>query len=103
MNQEHSDVDHMEHPKTVALVNRIMRRQAALSIRVALVFIVLLVVIPMANMYFPALGTTVVLGFPVAWLILGVLFFPLTWLLSGYFVRESDRLDVEIIKDEVDA
>ncbi len=100
MSTDHKAVENELHPDTVALVNRIMRRHAALSVRVGLVFIVILIAIPLLNLYVPRIVTSDVAGFPVPWLILGVLFFPLTWVLSAYFVKASEELDAQIIKDE---
>lgn len=77
-----------------------MRRQAALSIRVALTFVAILVAIPLINLFQKDLVTKEFLGFPLSWLVLGVLFFPLTWALSGYFVKASTELDQEIIDQE---
>jgi uncharacterized membrane protein (DUF485 family) len=75
------------------LASRLMREQAALGLRVAAVFVLLLVGLPLANLYLPSLGGTRVLGFTLTWLLLGVLFYPVTWFLSAYFVRESDRIE----------
>ena len=97
---DHNEVGQPPHPETAALVSRILRRHAALSIRVGLVFIVILVAIPLVNLYVPSIVAANVLGFPLPWLILGVLFFPLTWALSSYFVNASEKLDGQIVKDE---
>ncbi len=80
-----------------ALVRAIMGRQAALSLRVAAVFLILIFGLPVVNWLLPDLAGTRVGGFTLTWLFLGVLFYPLTWVLSGYFVRESDRLEAEIV------
>ncbi|MBC7805265.1 MAG: DUF485 domain-containing protein [Akkermansiaceae bacterium] len=81
------------------LIRAIMGRQAALSIRVAAVFLILIFGLPIVNWLLPELAGTRVGGFTLTWLFLGVLFYPLTWLLSGYFVRESDRLEAEIVAE----
>jgi uncharacterized membrane protein (DUF485 family) len=81
-------------------VHRLMRRQAALSLRVAIVFIVLLVGLPLLNLYFPKQMATQEMGFTFTWLLLGVLFFPITWLLSAYFVKRSDALEHELANAE---
>jgi uncharacterized membrane protein (DUF485 family) len=72
-----------------------MRRQAALSLRVAAIFILLVFGIPLVNTFAPELANTPVLGFTATWLFLGVLFFPITWLLSAYFIKQSDRIEEE--------
>lgn len=77
------------------LARAVMRRQAALSLRVAAVFLVLLLGLPLVNYALPDLANQPVLGFPATWLFLGVLFFPITWLLSAYFIRASDRIEAE--------
>lgn len=73
-----------------------MRKQLALSIRVGLVFFVLIFGLPLFNWLAPQAANGRIGGFTFTWLFLGVLFYPLTWLLSGYFIRESDRLELEI-------
>lgn len=77
------------------LAHAVMRRQAALSLRVAMVFVVLIFGLPLVNLFLPDLANAPVLGFTASWLFLGVLFYPITWLLSGYFIRESDRIEAE--------
>ena len=77
------------------LLQVVMRRQAALSLRVAAVFLVPLLALPWINQSQPALMNSRVLGFSVSWLILGICFFPLTWILSAYFVKKSDRIEAE--------
>lgn len=82
------------------LLRRIMRRQAALSIRVAAVFILLLLLLPLANLYLPDLMGSNAGGFTFTWLLLGVLFYPITWVLSAYFVRESEKVESSIAQSE---
>ncbi len=86
--------------------HRVMRRQARLSIGVAIVFGILLLGMPLFNLYAPKLAATQVGGFTLTWLILGVLFFPITWFLSSYFVKASNKIESEcadwrkILEDE---
>jgi uncharacterized membrane protein (DUF485 family) len=75
------------------LARVVMRKQAALSLRVAAIFLVLLLGLPLVNAYLPELANAPVFGFTATWLFLGVLSFPVTVLLSAYFVRESDRIE----------
>ena len=75
------------------LAHAVMRRQAALSLRVAAVFVVLVFGLPLVNYFHPKLANAPVLGFTFSWLFLGILFFPIIWLLSAYFIRESDRIE----------
>jgi uncharacterized membrane protein (DUF485 family) len=77
------------------LARAVMRRQAALSIRVAAVFLAMLFGLPLVNYILPSLANLPVFGFTATWLFLGVLFYPITWVLSWYFIRESDRIESE--------
>ncbi len=94
--------DSLERPEreTAELAARLMRRQAALSIRVALVFVLLLIGLPLANLYLPQLMGTRVMGFTFTWLLLGILFYPITWFLSAYFVRRSDEIEHQLAQEE---
>jgi uncharacterized membrane protein (DUF485 family) len=78
------------------LARAMMRRQAALSIRVAAIFLILIFGLPLVNWLLPQIAEASVGGFTFTWLLLGVLFYPITWLLSGYFIRESDRIEAQI-------
>ena len=85
------------------LAGLLMRRQAALSMRAALVFLVVILGVPLVNHYAKDLGQTPVLGFPFSWFLLGLLFYPITWLLSAYFVKASEQLeahDAEMVRSE---
>lgn len=86
-----------------ALATAMMRRQAALSIRVAAVFLILIFGLPLVNWLLPQVAGAAVGGFTVTWLLLGVLFYPITWLLSGYFIRESDRIEARIAAEYLHA
>ena len=77
------------------LAGILMRRQAGLSIRVAAVFLVLILGVPLMNHFLPELSQQPVLGFPLSWFFLGLLFYPITWALSAYFVKASERLEAE--------
>jgi len=90
----------MDSAEQAGLVRAIMGRQARLSLRVAVVFLVLIFGLPLVNWLLPEVAQTRVLGFPLTWLFLAVLFYPLTWALSGYFVRESDRLEEAIVAEQ---
>ncbi len=75
------------------LVQRLMKRQAKLSLRVGAVFLVMLLGIPLFNLYLPNIANMNVSGFSISWLFLGVFFFPITWVLSAYFIKESDKIE----------
>ena len=81
------------------LLRSVMRRQAGLSLRVAAVFLGLIFVLPLVNLYLPALAATNVGGFSLTWLILGVLFYPITWGLSAYFIKRSNDLEDTIVRE----
>lgn len=83
-----------------ALMNRVMKRQASLSLRIAAVFITILILLPLFNLFAPEIAAKSISGFPLTWLLLGVLFYPLTWILSGYFVKQSDRIEADITREE---
>lgn len=82
------------------LARRMIRRQSRLSLRLAAVFVVTLVALPLVNLYAPSVAGTRVGGFTLSWLLLAVLFYPFTVLLSALFVRGSDRIESEIVASE---
>jgi uncharacterized membrane protein (DUF485 family) len=84
-----------EHPHAARLLGSLMRQQAALSMRVATVFLVLILGLPLATYYVPAWTQQPVLGFPLSWFLLGIVFYPITWALSAYFVKATERLERE--------
>ena len=77
------------------LLQVVMRRQAALSLRVAALFLLPLLALPWINQSRPDLMNTRLFGFSLTWLILGICFFPLTWILAAYFVHKSDGIEAE--------
>jgi uncharacterized membrane protein (DUF485 family) len=92
--QEHHDFIHSE-----AFLRRLMRRQLRLSIACGATFGVVLLAMPLLNYFLPALMATRVGGFPLNWLILGVLFFPFVWVISFIFIRRSlamERQEAEL-------
>ncbi|MEI7985248.1 MAG: DUF485 domain-containing protein [Armatimonadota bacterium] len=90
----------MDQQKASELSRRMMKKQLRLSLSVAAVFVVILVGLPLVNLYLPDLAKARVGGFTLTWLILGVLFFPLTWILSSWFVKGTERIDAEIVAEE---
>lgn len=82
-----------------ALLRVIMRRQVRLSLRVAAIFLVLVLGLPLVNQFLPGVAQHPIAGFSATWLFLGLLFYPITWLLSAYFVRASDEVEEEIAAD----
>ena len=77
------------------LAHAVMRRQSALSLRVASVFVVVIFGVPLFNHFLPEIAATPIFGFTATWLFLGVLFFPLACFLAAYFIRESNRIEEE--------
>ncbi len=71
----------------------LMRRQLRLSITCAAAFLVALLGLPLANYFLPEIMSTPVLGFPLTWLILGVLFFPMVWIIAWVFIKRSIALE----------
>lgn len=93
-------LDGLSEAEQEALLRRLMRKQVALSVRVAMVFIALLVAIPLFNLWAPAFAATPIAGFTLTWLVLGLLFYGLTAVLSGYYVKHSDRIEEELLQEE---
>ena len=89
----------VEGADRAALARTLMRRQARLGLRIALVFVLILVGLPLLNLYAPEAMGTRVGGFSLTWLLLAALFYPVTWLLSWLFVRGSDRVEDEIVAE----
>lgn len=83
-----------------ALLHRVTARQARLSLAVGAVFLVALLGIPLFNLWTPDLAKMPVAGFPLSWLLLGVVFYPLTWGLSALFIRKSNELEDAIAREE---
>jgi uncharacterized membrane protein (DUF485 family) len=82
-----------------AFLHEMMSRQLRLSIFCAATFLVALLGLPLLNYFLPELMATRVLGFPLTWLILGVLFFPFVWAISFYFIRQSIALEEAEVRE----
>ena len=95
MRQPSFDAASLPPEQQARLARALMQRQAALSLRVAAAFSLIVFGLPLVNFFAPGLANARVLGFSLTWLFLGILFFPITWLLSAYFVRNSDRIEAE--------
>ena len=87
------DLSHVDDSQYAELANALMHKQAALSRKVAAVFLIILFGLPLINFAFPEATNRQVFGFTATWLFLGVLFYPITWFLSWYFIKESDRIE----------
>ncbi len=84
------DVVHSE-----SFLQTLMRRQLKLSIACAAAFLIVLLGMPLANYFAPALMATRVAGFTLSWLVLGVLFFPFVWIISYVFIKRTIALEDE--------
>ncbi len=71
----------------------LMKRQLRLSISCAAAFLLLLFGLPLANYYLPEIMARRVGGFPLSWLVLGVLFFPYVWVIARIFISRSILLE----------
>lgn len=78
------------------LAQAVMRRQLSLSLKVAAVFVVILLGLPLVNYFMPSLANAPIGGYTLTWLFLAVLFYPVTWLLSYVFIRRSNDIEAEI-------
>jgi uncharacterized membrane protein (DUF485 family) len=85
---EHNDFIHSED-----FLHALMARQLKLSIACGACFAVLLIALPLLNYFAGEFMAQRVLGFPLNWLVLGVLFFPFVWIISWQFIRRSLRLE----------
>ena len=74
-----------------------MRRQLALSVSCAAMFLIALLGLPLLNYFAPQLMATRVAGFTLTWLLVGILFFPFVWIISWVFIKRSIALE----EDEV--
>lgn len=87
-------LEDLHHPRQLS--RQVMRRQLALSLKIASIFIVLLIALPLVNAFLPNAAGSRVLGFTASWLFLALLFYPITWVLSWVFIRTSNRIEHEI-------
>ena len=73
----------------------LMRRQLALSLRVAATLGAALGVQPLVAWVWPAYGALSVFGVPLPWLVLGVGSYPLMIALGLFYVRQAETIDDE--------
>jgi hypothetical protein len=83
---------HLTDPQ---LTGRLMRQQAGLGLRVAAVFLILILGMPLLNALAPDFTRQQIMGFPLYWFVLGLAFYPVSWALSVYFVKASEKLEHE--------
>ena len=90
---EKSDFIHSEE-----FLRSLMKRQLKLSISCAAAFAILLIGLPLLNYFAPELMARRVGGFPLTWLILGVLFFPYVWIIAKFFITRSIALENDEVR-----
>lgn len=73
----------------------LLRRQLALSLRVAATLVAVLGVQPLVAWLWPAYGQLQVFGIPLPWLVLGAASYPVMIALGLYYVRGAERIDDE--------
>jgi uncharacterized membrane protein (DUF485 family) len=76
-----------------AFLRSLMRRQLRLSLLCASAFVIALLGLPLFNYFVPDLTSTRVAGFPLTWMVLGIIFFPFVWFISWFFINRSIRLE----------
>lgn len=88
----------MQAPSPSTIMNddvlaRLKRRQLRLSMGCAATFLSALLALPLLNYFLPEQMAIRIGGFPLSWLILGVLFFPFVWVIAWVFIRRSMALE----------
>ncbi len=86
---------HHPSPPDPAVLDALLRRQGSLGVRIAVVFLLLVLGLPLYNHFTHAGGEPMILDFPISWFILGLLVYPITWWLSAVFVNQSERAEAE--------
>lgn len=79
------------------LLADLIRRQRRLALSVAGVFLVLLLGLPLVNLFLPSVAALPVFGLPLTWVLLAVLIYPLLWLLGWYFSTTARALEDEFV------
>ena len=74
-------------------LNELIKRQRALSMSVAFIFLIVIFSFPLLSFLGPALVSVQVFGMPANWLLLGVMIYPLVWLLAFFFVNTADKYE----------
>jgi len=66
-----------------------------LSLGCGCAFAIVLLALPLLNYFAPDVMAMRVGGFPLTWLILGVLFFPFVWVISYVFINRSLAMEAQ--------
>lgn len=95
--EPHMEADANMHPDHQRrLAQSVMKRQVSLSLKVASVFVVILLGLPLVNYYMPEIMNAPFLGFTVTWFLLAILFYPITWVLSWWFIKRSNQIEADL-------
>jgi uncharacterized membrane protein (DUF485 family) len=73
----------------------LLKRQRALSISVAIAFLVIIFSLPLLTFVLRPLPPLQIFGFALNWLFLGILIYPVIWALAFYFVSTADKYEDE--------
>jgi uncharacterized membrane protein (DUF485 family) len=77
-----------------AFLRSLMLRQLRLSLTCAAAFVILLLLLPLANYLAPdVMAQRVFGGFTVSWFVLGIGCFPVVWAIAWFFIRRSIALE----------
>ncbi len=80
-------------------LHSLMRKQLKLSITCALSFLLVVLVLPLANYFAPELMAKRIGGFTLTWFVLGIGFFPAVWCIAFYFIKRSIALENEEVAE----
>lgn len=79
-------------------LNDLVKRQRALSLSVAITFLIIIFSFPLLNFFLRSLTAFQLFGFEISWLFLGILVYPMIWGLAFYFVSTADKYEDEFTK-----
>lgn len=79
-------------------LNDLIKRQRALSLSVAITFLIIILSFPLLNFFLQSLVAFKIFGFEISWLFLGILIYPLIWGLAFYFVSTADKYEEEFTR-----
>lgn len=71
----------------------LLKRQRALSISVAVVFLIIIFSLPLLNFFTRDWPPLQILGIDISWMVLAILIYPVIWALAFYFVSTADKYE----------
>ncbi len=80
------------------LLADLVRHQLGLSLRVAGMFLIALLGLPLVDLLFPGVAATPVFGLPLSWLSLAALVYPFLWVLAAYYVSAAKKYEDEFTR-----